>query len=171
MYRTHRWKPPRYIRDRTEEQHRRLREKYHIIVEGDDIPPPIEHFEVSVSFVSYDDRTRVISSPQDMKIPRPMLQFLKSKKITTPTPIQLQGIPTALVSSSPPSSSSYSSSFKFLWQGHDRHRIHGLRKDPCILSASHHDGTRRGGQAIVCSWRGSCRCRSLSLSRTRNPDV
>lgn len=32
---------------------------------------------------------------QDMKIPDSMLQFLKSKKIITPTPIQLQGIPTA----------------------------------------------------------------------------
>ncbi|KAF8558434.1 P-loop containing nucleoside triphosphate hydrolase protein [Imleria badia] len=70
------WRPPKYIRERTEEQHRRLREKYHIIVDGEDIPPPIEHFE-------------------DMKIPDPMLQFLKSKKIITPTPIQLQGIPTA----------------------------------------------------------------------------
>ncbi|KAG1715653.1 hypothetical protein ID866_1495 [Astraeus odoratus] len=70
------WRPPKYVRDRTEEQHRRLREKYHIIVDGEDIPPPIEHFE-------------------DMKIPQQMLHFLKSKKITTPTPIQLQGIPTA----------------------------------------------------------------------------
>ncbi|KAG1749160.1 P-loop containing nucleoside triphosphate hydrolase protein [Suillus paluster] len=70
------WRPPKYIRERTEEQHRRLREKYHIIVDGEDIPPPIEHFS-------------------DMKIPEAMLQFLKSKKITTPTPIQLQGIPTA----------------------------------------------------------------------------
>lgn len=32
---------------------------------------------------------------QDMKIPEPMLQFLKASRITTPTPIQLQGIPTA----------------------------------------------------------------------------
>ncbi|OJA11600.1 hypothetical protein AZE42_01960 [Rhizopogon vesiculosus] len=70
------WRPPKYIRARTEEQHRRLREKYHIIVDGEDIPPPIEHFA-------------------DMKIPESMLHFLKSKKITTPTPIQLQGIPTA----------------------------------------------------------------------------
>ncbi|KIO13130.1 hypothetical protein M404DRAFT_12200 [Pisolithus tinctorius Marx 270] len=70
------WQPPKYIRDRTEEQHRRLREKYHIIVDGEDIPPPIEHFE-------------------DMKIPQQMLHFLRSKKIITPTPIQLQGIPTA----------------------------------------------------------------------------
>ncbi|KAI6036809.1 P-loop containing nucleoside triphosphate hydrolase protein [Pisolithus microcarpus] len=70
------WQPPKCIRDRTEEQHRRLREKYHIIVDGEDIPPPIESFG-------------------DMKIPQQMLHFLKSKKITSPTPIQLQGIPTA----------------------------------------------------------------------------
>ncbi|KIL00639.1 hypothetical protein PAXRUDRAFT_821429 [Paxillus rubicundulus Ve08.2h10] len=70
------WRPPKHIRERTEEQHGRLREKYHIIVDGENIPPPIEHFE-------------------DMKIPVAMLQFLKSKKITSPTPIQLQGIPTA----------------------------------------------------------------------------
>ncbi|KAI6155811.1 P-loop containing nucleoside triphosphate hydrolase protein, partial [Pisolithus tinctorius] len=70
------WRPPKYIRDRTEEQHRRLREKYHIIVDGEDIPPLIEHFE-------------------DMKTPQRMLHFLRSKKIFTPTPIQLQGIPTA----------------------------------------------------------------------------
>ncbi|KAH7927700.1 P-loop containing nucleoside triphosphate hydrolase protein [Leucogyrophana mollusca] len=70
------WRPPRYIRERSEEHHRRLREKYHIIVDGDDIPPPIEHFA-------------------DMKIPDAMLQFLRSSKIITPTPIQLQGIPTA----------------------------------------------------------------------------
>ncbi|KIJ17227.1 hypothetical protein PAXINDRAFT_112075 [Paxillus involutus ATCC 200175] len=69
------WRPPKHIRERTEEQHLRLREKYHIIADGENIPPPIEHFE-------------------DMKIPVAMLQFLKSKKITSPTPIQLQGIPT-----------------------------------------------------------------------------
>ncbi|GJE97052.1 DEAD/DEAH box helicase [Phanerochaete sordida] len=70
------WRPPRFIRERTEEQHRRLREKYHIIVEGEDIPPPIENFT-------------------DMKVPEPLVKFLKSKRITKPTPIQLQGIPTA----------------------------------------------------------------------------
>ncbi|KAJ2920931.1 hypothetical protein H1R20_g16168, partial [Candolleomyces eurysporus] len=70
------WRPPRFIRERTEEQHRKLRDKYHIIVEGDDIPPPIESF-------------------RDMKVPQPILDYLKSKKITSPTPIQLQGIPAA----------------------------------------------------------------------------
>ncbi|KAH7907968.1 P-loop containing nucleoside triphosphate hydrolase protein [Hygrophoropsis aurantiaca] len=70
------WRAPRYIRERSEEQHQRLREKYHIIVDGEDIPPPIEHFS-------------------DMKIPEAMISFLKERKIITPTPIQLQGIPTA----------------------------------------------------------------------------
>ncbi|KDQ60557.1 hypothetical protein JAAARDRAFT_31516 [Jaapia argillacea MUCL 33604] len=70
------WRPPKYIRERSEDQVRKLREKYHIIVEGDEIPPPIEHFA-------------------DMKIPDPILKFLKSKRITSPTPIQLQGIPVA----------------------------------------------------------------------------
>jgi ATP-dependent RNA helicase DDX41 len=40
------WQPPRYIRDKTEADHRRLREKYHILVDGDNVPPPIEHFSV-----------------------------------------------------------------------------------------------------------------------------
>jgi ATP-dependent RNA helicase DDX41 len=40
------WRPPRFIRERTEDQHSKLRDKYHIIVEGDDIPPPIESFRV-----------------------------------------------------------------------------------------------------------------------------
>ncbi|KAI0282597.1 DEAD-box protein abstrakt [Russula aff. rugulosa BPL654] len=70
------WVPPRYIRSRNEEKNQKIREKHHIIVDGDDIPPPIDSFE-------------------DMKIPQPLLKFLKSKRITSPTPIQLQGIPVA----------------------------------------------------------------------------
>ncbi|KAF8634391.1 hypothetical protein AX17_004204 [Amanita inopinata Kibby_2008] len=70
------WRPPKYIRERTQEQHQRLREKYHILVDGEEIPPPIENFV-------------------DMKIPEPFLRYLKSKKIVNPTPIQLQGIPAA----------------------------------------------------------------------------
>ncbi|KAJ7590787.1 P-loop containing nucleoside triphosphate hydrolase protein [Mycena floridula] len=70
------WRPPRYIRERTEQDHQRIREKYHILTEGEDIPPPIEHFV-------------------DMKIPDPILEYLKMNRIITPTPIQLQGIPAA----------------------------------------------------------------------------
>ncbi|KAG8855168.1 DEAD-box ATP-dependent RNA helicase 35 [Tulasnella sp. 330] len=70
------WRPPRYIRERSEEHHTKVREKYHIIVEGDDIPPPIPTFA-------------------DMKIPNCLLKFFKKNKIVTPTPIQMQGLPTA----------------------------------------------------------------------------
>jgi ATP-dependent RNA helicase DDX41 len=41
-----RWVPPRYIRARDEETNQKVREKYHIIVDGQDIPPPIDSFEV-----------------------------------------------------------------------------------------------------------------------------
>ncbi|KAH9028176.1 P-loop containing nucleoside triphosphate hydrolase protein [Lactarius hengduanensis] len=70
------WTPPQYIRARSDEHIQKIREKYHIIVDGEDIPPPIDSFA-------------------DMKLPHPLLKFLKSKRITTPTPIQLQGIPVA----------------------------------------------------------------------------
>lgn len=70
------WRPPKYIRDRSEEENERIRKKYHILVEGEDIPPPIEHFA-------------------DMKLPDSIFKYLKSHRIVSPTPIQLQGIPTA----------------------------------------------------------------------------
>ncbi|KAK0232882.1 P-loop containing nucleoside triphosphate hydrolase protein [Armillaria fumosa] len=70
------WRPPKYIRDRSEEENERIRKKYHILTEGEDIPPPIEHFA-------------------DMKLPDSIFQYLKSRRIVSPTPIQLQGIPTA----------------------------------------------------------------------------
>ena len=41
------WSPPQYILERTPEQNQKLRDKYHILAEGDDIPAPIEHFTVS----------------------------------------------------------------------------------------------------------------------------
>ncbi|PBK77580.1 P-loop containing nucleoside triphosphate hydrolase protein [Armillaria solidipes] len=70
------WRPPKYVRDRSEEENERIRKKYHILTEGEDIPPPIEHFA-------------------DMKLPDSIFQYLKSHRIVSPTPIQLQGIPTA----------------------------------------------------------------------------
>lgn len=41
------WRPPKYIREKSAEERVRIREKYHIVVEGEDIPPPIESFTVS----------------------------------------------------------------------------------------------------------------------------
>ncbi|KAI9617615.1 hypothetical protein H4Q26_012915 [Puccinia striiformis f. sp. tritici PST-130] len=71
------WIPPSYIRKRTPQDNFKLRERLGILVEGDDCPPPIEHF-------------------QDMRLPSPVLKYLKEKKIKLPTPIQLQGLPVAL---------------------------------------------------------------------------
>ncbi|KAA1066853.1 hypothetical protein PGT21_000726 [Puccinia graminis f. sp. tritici] len=71
------WSPPGYIRNRTAQENSKLRERLGILVEGDNCPPPIEHF-------------------QDMRLPSPVLKYLKEKKIKLPTPIQLQGLPVAL---------------------------------------------------------------------------
>uniref|UniRef100_H0XZ99 RNA helicase n=1 Tax=Otolemur garnettii TaxID=30611 RepID=H0XZ99_OTOGA len=71
------WTPPRYVLNMSEEQHERVRKKYHILVEGDGIPPPIK-------------------SIKEMKFPAAILRGLKKKGIHHPTPIQIQGIPTIL---------------------------------------------------------------------------
>lgn len=60
-----------------ESRHERVRAKYHILVEGDEIPPPLKSF-------------------RDMKFPPVLLKALEQKGIQKPTPIQSQGIPTVL---------------------------------------------------------------------------
>ncbi|WVR09449.1 hypothetical protein IAU60_006516 [Kwoniella sp. DSM 27419] len=70
------WRPPHFIRDMSEEEHQAVRDKHHIITEGDSVPPPITAFA-------------------DMKVPKPILDYLKTKGIKKPSPIQIQGIPTA----------------------------------------------------------------------------
>jgi ATP-dependent RNA helicase DDX41 len=42
------WRAPRFIRDVSDEEMRRRREDRHIIVEGEDVPPVIENFAVSM---------------------------------------------------------------------------------------------------------------------------
>ncbi|KAI4897519.1 hypothetical protein NFI96_015911 [Prochilodus magdalenae] len=71
------WKAPRYILSMPTARHERVRKKYHILVEGDGIPPPIKSF-------------------REMKFPQAILKGLKKKGIVHPTPIQIQGIPTIL---------------------------------------------------------------------------
>ncbi|EOA14389.1 hypothetical protein CARUB_v10027584mg [Capsella rubella] len=71
------WKPPLDIRSLSSKQRDLLRKQLHIIVNGDDVPPPIKNFE-------------------DMKFPRPVLDTLKEKGIVQPTPIQVQGLPVVL---------------------------------------------------------------------------
>ncbi|KAF9098906.1 DEAD-box ATP-dependent RNA helicase 35 [Mortierella sp. AD031] len=70
------WTPPRHIREMTEDQIQAIRQKYHIDVEGENIPPAIKAF-------------------RDMKLPKPVLDYLKNKGIKVPTPIQMQGLPVA----------------------------------------------------------------------------
>ncbi len=71
------WVPPRWIRDQGPVAWSATRDKFSIIVEGDDVPPPIQSFAA-------------------MKFPTPILEALEAKKIAMPTPIQMQGLPTAL---------------------------------------------------------------------------
>ncbi|XP_041983879.1 ATP-dependent RNA helicase abstrakt [Aricia agestis] len=71
------WKPPRCILELPEERHERVRQQLRILVEGEDVPPPIRTF-------------------QHMKFPKGILRGLEDKGIKTPTPIQVQGIPAVL---------------------------------------------------------------------------
>eukprot|EP01135_Chromosphaera_perkinsii_P004807 Nk52_evm38s296 gene=Nk52_evmTU38s296 len=71
------WRAPRALLRRTEEQHEELRKKCHIMVDGEDVPPPALSFK-------------------EMKIPKPILKLLKKKGIKKPSPIQIQGLPVGL---------------------------------------------------------------------------
>ena len=71
------WACPRKILAEGEESWKKIRDKWHILVEGDDVPPPIRLFA-------------------DMKLPQPIVDDLASRNIKRPTPIQMQGLPVAL---------------------------------------------------------------------------
>lgn len=71
------WKAPLRLRRMSEEEHQAVRDKYHIIVEGHNLQPPILAFS-------------------DMKFPAPILAALEAKGIKRPTPIQVQGLPVIL---------------------------------------------------------------------------
>ena len=71
------WKPPLPIRRMSKKQCDLIRKQWHIIVNGDDIPPPIKYFK-------------------DMRFPGPILNKLKAKGIVQPTPIQVQCLPVIL---------------------------------------------------------------------------
>eukprot|EP00056_Hartaetosiga_gracilis_P022303 m.29336 g.29336 ORF g.29336 m.29336 type:complete len:651 (+) comp9564_c0_seq1:72-2024(+) len=71
------WRPPRFTEKRSMVLIDKVMSKYDIDVTGEDPPHPLLSFE-------------------EMKFPSPILKFLKKNKITTPSPIQLQGLPIAL---------------------------------------------------------------------------
>jgi ATP-dependent RNA helicase DDX41 len=72
-----RWRPPAHYRALSEAELQETRDKWHILVEGEDVPPPIKSFK-------------------DMRFPDPVLEALRAKGIRKPTPIQIQGIPAVL---------------------------------------------------------------------------
>lgn len=69
------WKPPKYILTLPQSRHDRIRDKLRILVEGDEVPPPLTSFK-------------------EMKFHKGILAGLEEKHIIKPTPIQIQGIPT-----------------------------------------------------------------------------
>ncbi|KAK1389870.1 RNA helicase [Heracleum sosnowskyi] len=71
------WKPPLAIRNMSIKACDAIRKKWHILVDGEDIAPPVKNFK-------------------DMRFPEPILQKLKEKGIVKPTPIQVQGLPVIL---------------------------------------------------------------------------
>ncbi|XP_026812649.1 ATP-dependent RNA helicase abstrakt [Rhopalosiphum maidis] len=71
------WTAPRYILAMPEERHENIRLKLRILVEGDEIPPPLKSF-------------------REMKLNKGIMAGLSQKGIKKPTPIQVQGIPTVL---------------------------------------------------------------------------
>ncbi|CAA7055668.1 unnamed protein product [Microthlaspi erraticum] len=71
------WKPPLHVRRMSDKQRDLIRKQSHIIVDGEDVPPPVKSFK-------------------DMKFPKPVLDKLKEKGIVKPTPIQVQGLPVVL---------------------------------------------------------------------------
>ena len=42
-----RWRPPHYINIASKSRHERIRKKWHILTEGENLPPPIKTFKVS----------------------------------------------------------------------------------------------------------------------------
>eukprot|EP00584_Thalassiosira_punctigera_P020301 CAMPEP_0172552846 /NCGR_PEP_ID=MMETSP1067-20121228/47227_1 /TAXON_ID=265564 ORGANISM="Thalassiosira punctigera, Strain Tpunct2005C2" /NCGR_SAMPLE_ID=MMETSP1067 /ASSEMBLY_ACC=CAM_ASM_000444 /LENGTH=724 /DNA_ID=CAMNT_0013340915 /DNA_START=39 /DNA_END=2213 /DNA_ORIENTATION=+ len=71
------WRCPRKILEEGEAEWEKIREKWHILVEGSDCPPPIRSFAA-------------------MAFPKPILDVLKAKNVKRPTPIQMQGLTVAL---------------------------------------------------------------------------
>jgi hypothetical protein len=71
------WTVPRYILDQGPEEWQKVRNEWHMEVEGNHIPPAMKRFV-------------------DMKFPLPIIQYLNQKGIKKPTPIQMQGLPVAL---------------------------------------------------------------------------
>jgi ATP-dependent RNA helicase DDX41 len=71
------WTPPSFLQEMTEEDRERIRVKFNVACDGENIPPPVLRFK-------------------DFKFPKGVLSVLKSKGIKKPTPVQMQGLPCVL---------------------------------------------------------------------------
>ncbi|VDL39602.1 unnamed protein product [Hymenolepis diminuta] len=71
------WRPARWIEKQDEQKRESIRRRYRILVEGDNVPPPIRSFA-------------------EMCLPRVVVEELASRGIVKPTPIQMQGLPAVL---------------------------------------------------------------------------
>ena len=71
------WRAPASVMRQGEAGFDALRKKHHILIDGEDVPPPITTFKY-------------------MKLPEPLQAYLEDKGIKRPTPIQVQGLPTVL---------------------------------------------------------------------------
>ncbi len=71
------WRCSRNVLNEEEEEWEKTRKKWHILVEGEDIPPPVKNFT-------------------DMGFPKSILDVLRAKNVRRPTPIQMQGLTVAL---------------------------------------------------------------------------
>ncbi|KAK4350187.1 hypothetical protein RND71_029500 [Anisodus tanguticus] len=70
-------RPPLAIRRMSKKACDAIRKQWHIIVDGEDVPPTIKNFK-------------------DMRFPEPVLKKVKAKGIVQSTPIQVQGLPVIL---------------------------------------------------------------------------
>lgn len=71
------WKPKLKHRLMSAREHQDIRDRFHIICEGDNLPPPVTDFA-------------------DARLPNSVLKHLETKGIKKPTPIQMQGLPVLL---------------------------------------------------------------------------
>jgi ATP-dependent RNA helicase DDX41 len=71
------WSPPAHLREWSEQECTAYRKNAHIIIDGENVPPPCRTF-------------------REMRFPRAILRYLECRNITKPTPIQVQGLPVAL---------------------------------------------------------------------------
>ncbi|CAD6186443.1 unnamed protein product [Caenorhabditis auriculariae] len=71
------WRPPKHIRNQSEQDFSKFRKRRGITVDGDNPPPPIGSF-------------------LEMKFPQSIIKGLKKKGIIVPTAIQMQGITVGL---------------------------------------------------------------------------